>query len=371
MEFVVKVHSRCNLNCDYCYVYEMADQSWADQPKIMSHSTMASVSRRIAEHAEQFSLPRVRVVLHGGEPLLAGHAELVAFLAELRGAVGSGTRLDLGVQTNGVLLDEEFLEIFDQWNVRVGVSLDGSREATDRHRRYRDGRSSYDAVVKGLRRLTEGRYKHLFSGLLCTIDVANDPIRTYEELISLDPPAVDFLLPHGNWTNPPPLRVPDQTLTPYADWLCSIFDHWYAAPHRTAGIRFFDQIINLLLGGESRSEAIGLSALRTAVFETDGTLEQIDTLKSTYAGASKLGTARADYSLADALWHPGNVSRQLGTESLSSSCLDCPVHRICGGGLFAHRYREDSGFTNPSVYCADLKRIIEHVRSRIHDDLAQ
>jgi uncharacterized protein len=31
MEFIVKVHSRCDLSCDYCYMYEMADQSWRDQ----------------------------------------------------------------------------------------------------------------------------------------------------------------------------------------------------------------------------------------------------------------------------------------------------------------------------------------------------
>ena len=48
---------------------------------------------------------------------------------------------------------------------------------------------------------------------------------------------------------------------------------------------------------------------------------------------------------------------------LSATCRHCPVVTSCGGGLYAHRYRSGSGFLNPSVYCADLKKIITHVRA--------
>jgi uncharacterized protein len=43
---------------------------------------------------------------------------------------------------------------------------------------------------------------------------------------------------------------------------------------------------------------------------------------------------------------------------------------ICGGGLYPHRYREGAGFRNPSVYCADLLRLITHVTERVTSDLA-
>jgi uncharacterized protein len=45
------------------------------------------------------------------------------------------------------------------------------------------------------------------------------------------------------------------------------------------------------------------------------------------------------------------------------------VHRVCGAGLYSHRYRPDTGFLNPSVYCTDLRRLIEHVRDRVYADL--
>ena len=41
------------------------------------------------------------------------------------------------------------------------------------------------------------------------------------------------------------------------------------------------------------------------------------------------------------------------------------MHKICGGGYFPHRYRSGSGFRNPSVYCADLQRVITHIAARV------
>src|SRR4051794_35343173 len=72
-EFILKIHSRCDLACDYCYMYEMADQRWRDQPYRMSRQVVDGVAARIAEHARSHDLTSLDLVLHGGEPLLAGH----------------------------------------------------------------------------------------------------------------------------------------------------------------------------------------------------------------------------------------------------------------------------------------------------------
>jgi len=63
--------------------------------------------------------------------------------------------------------------------------------------------------------------------------------------------------------------------------------------------------------------------------------------------------------------HPGIVARQQGLTGLCQTCRECPVVGSCGGGLYAHRYRSGSGFANPSVYCADLLKLITHVQSRL------
>jgi uncharacterized protein len=126
----------------------------------------------------------------------------------------------------------------------------------------------------------------------------------------------------------------------------------------------------LILGGQSRSEQVGLSPVAVVVIETDGAVEQVDSLKSTYAGACDAGRNVLADELDSALSHPGVVARQIGREALCQTCLDCPVHRICGGGRYAHRYRAGSGFRNPSVYYDDLSLLIGHIRRRVVADLS-
>ena len=362
-QFVLKIHSRCDLSCDHCYVYESADQSWHGRPLTMSDRVIERTAQRIAEHAAEHRLESVQVVLHGGEPLLVGRAGLRRIITELQSALFGTCQLDLRIHTNGVTLDEELCELFAEHDVRVGISIDGDRAANDRHRRYADGRSSYDRVIRALGLLGTDRFCHLYSGLLCTIDVANDPVVVYESLLQLKPPRIDFLLPHATWDNPPPGRTL-ATDERYADWLIAIFERWLGAG-RPVQIRTFDSIISTLTGGESLTEALGLGPAVLAVIETDGSYEQVDSLKAAYDGAPATGLNVFDHSLDVVGQHPGIAARQQGLAGLCHTCQECPVVTSCGGGLYTHRYRAETGFRNPSVYCADLLKLITHISSRL------
>jgi uncharacterized protein len=368
-EFVVKVHSRCDLACDYCYMYEMADQSWRDRPRRMSIEIARRTAMRIGEHARSHQIPSVALILHGGEPLLAGRELIIELVCATRAAVGPGVQVDARVQTNGVGLNDSYLRLFNKLNIHVGVSLDGGLEAHDRHRRFAGGRGSYTAVAAGLDRLTETSFRHLFSGLLCTIDLRNDPVATYKALAEFDPPKIDFLLPHGTWVSPPPGRMPGAADTPYADWLIEIFDHWYHAPD--PGIRLFEDIMQLLLGADASNETLALSPKRVVVIETDGAVELADNLKVTYHGAGMTGLDVTTNPLDEALLLPGVVARQLGERSLCPQCRACDIRRVCGAGLYAHRYRRGTGFYNPSVYCPDLIKLIGHIRETMQTDIAE
>ncbi|WP_182708668.1 FxsB family cyclophane-forming radical SAM/SPASM peptide maturase [Thermomonospora cellulosilytica] len=369
-QFVLKIHSRCNLACDYCYMYEMADQGWRRQPRRMTRATIDRVAGRIAEHARTNRLPRVEVILHGGEPLLAGPDRIRYAVETIRSTVDAETSVAFYLQTNGVLLDSMFLRLFDELNVHVSVSVDGDAEGHDRHRRRADGRGSHAQVTAGLRRLTAPAHRHLFSGLLCTVDLANDPVATYEALLAHRPPAIDFLLPHGNWDTPPPGRTPGSPDTPYGDWLAAVFDRWYGAPVQETRVRLFTEIIRLLLGRPSRSESIGLSPVVVTVVETNGGIEQIDTLKSAYEGATATSLHVSTDSFDSALLLPRIAARQIGHRALAAECRACPLRKVCGGGLYTHRYRSGSGFANASVYCPDLIRIITHIHRTVAEDLA-
>ena len=107
-------------------------------------------ARRIADHARTHGLRDVTLILHGGEPLLAGRELISHLVTSARRLAGSKTTVNTVVQTNGVGLSDTYLRFFDELDIRVGVSVDGDAAAHDRHRRFASGRGSYQAVAAAL-----------------------------------------------------------------------------------------------------------------------------------------------------------------------------------------------------------------------------
>jgi uncharacterized protein len=334
----------------------------------MSGETVRQLAARMAEHAHTHGLESMELVLHGGEPLLAGR-QFVRFLIETVRREATGVEVRPVLQTNAVLLDRAWLHLCDELGIRVGISLDGDSAAHDRHRHGPGGRGSYAAVARALEPLTKPAFRHLFGGLLCTVDLRNDPLVTYESLRAFDPPAIDFLLPHGHWSAPPPGHDPNGA--PYAAWLNQIFDLWYQASVQETAVRLFTEIIQLVLGGASSSEEIGLSPVVSVTVETDGEIEQSDLLKSVFDGAPATGLHVARDSFDAALLLPEIVARQIGAAALCETCAACPERRVCGAGLYVHRYRPGAGFANPSIYCADLLALISHIRRVVQADVTE
>ncbi|MFF1722632.1 FxsB family cyclophane-forming radical SAM/SPASM peptide maturase [Streptomyces sviceus] len=365
-QFVVKLHSRCNLACDYCYVFELRDTGWRKRPRTMPAAVRERVVHRISEHVRRHGLRRIRVILHGGEPLLAGAAVIDEFAQSVRRATEeSGARVELAVQTNGTLLTDAVLDVLLRHGICVGVSLDGDARAHDRHRGRRGtdgnaGRGSHAQVAAALARLDAPRHRRLFGGLLCTVDLANPPRETYDALVSHRPPAVDFLLPHGTWDAPP--AGAGGTRAEYGDWLCQVFDRWDDTG-RPVRVRLFESVIGMCRDHTgSSAETLGTLPAAIAVIETDGTLVWADSLNVVADGASHTGANIFSHSFDGMLALPGAPEHGIG--SLCAACRSCALVDICGGGLRAHRYGRAQGFANPSVYCLDLTRLIQHIDRR-------
>jgi len=362
-QFVLKVATRCDLACDHCYVYEAADTSWRHKPRFMTQETVRRTAERIAEHAAAHRLPAVALVLHGGEPLLLGLARMRETLSILRSVIErAGCAVDLRIHTNGVRLTSEYCDLFRENQVRVGVSLDGDRAANDRHRRFAKGASSHAQALRAVSLLRDD-YPDVYAGVLCTVDVRNDPVTVYEAVRDAAPPRADFLLPHATHSDPPPREDPARA--DYADWMLAVFDRWNAE-NRPFPIRSFTSVLDAFRGLPSVTESLGLNAVDLVVVEADGTLEQTDSLKAAYDGAPATGFSVAEHSFDEASAHPGFEARRHGLADLCETCRSCPVVAVCGGGLRTHRYSAatDDPFDNPSVYCRDLKGLIMGIRTR-------
>jgi uncharacterized protein len=203
------------------------------------------------------------------------------------------------------------------------------------------------------------------------IDLSVDPVEVIDYLASWNPPSIDFLLPLDNHERRPPGKTGTSGLssTPYGEWLVRAFDRWGEIPDPPS-VRTFQSIIQMLCGRDSMVESLGLLPVDLIVVEADGSLEAVDSLRTTYQGATKLGFNIFRDSFDDAASHVAVKARQLGALSLARTCQQCPIVSVCGGGYLPHRWSAGNGFDNPSVYCADLKLIIGHVERALRQQLA-
>jgi uncharacterized protein len=367
--FLWKIASRCNINCSYCYIYNLDDTTWRDQPHFMSAKVAQQAATRMLEHCRAHDKTDVVITFHGGEPLLGGvkHLDMLTSVVR-RTLVDGGVDVQFGMQSNGLLFTPELGDLMLERAVGIGVSIDGPPEVNDVYRVDHRGRPTSARLEKALDVLMSERYRSLFRGFLCVINPDTDPVAVTKYFLAFDDARVDFLLPDNNHANPPIGKQQNRDATPYGDWLIRSFDYWFSHSRRN-NVRIFSSIIKMLLGGPSEVEALGVGPVDLIVVEANGDVEAVDTLKSTFHGAAKLGYNVFAHDFDTVARHQAIRSRQSGVGALCRTCQACPVVRVCGGGYLPHRFSKANGFDNPSVYCADLLKLIEHIASAIVREL--
>ena len=361
---LLKVASRCNLDCSYCYVYHMGDDAWRGLPTRMSDDTQAAVAWRLRELKAAQGRP-FSIVLHGGEPLLLGLDGLGALLRRLRGALSSDC--GISIQTNGVLLNRDVLDLCMDQRVSLSVSLDGPSEVHDRFRVDRAGRASHARVLEGVQALKAHPLSEmLFAGVLAVVDPTISPDVVYDWFRALGVPSVDFLYRDGNHATLPHGKTAAGS-TEYGRWITRILDRYVAdpAPFR---IRMLDDMIKLALGGVGVKEGVGLTDYGILIVDTDGSVKKNDTLKSSPPGDSFSAEWSVHrHSLAEITASDEFQAYHRAQRPSSNVCLACPHLRICGGGMVTHRFSDVNGYDNPTVFCADQTMLVE----RVHEHVAR
>lgn len=365
---LLKVASRCNLDCSYCYVYNMGDESWRAMPKRMASETQALVAAQLHRLYLAQSHP-FAIVLHGGEPLLLGVEGLQTLLETLRTALPSVC--PISIQTNGVLMQPQILDLCAAFDVSLSVSLDGPATVHNKHRVDLRGHPSHAAVIEGLSHLQRHpQAAALFSGVLAVVDPTSDPNEIYSYFKALETPSVDFLYRDGNHSVLPPGKASAESVE-YGRWMSVILDRYVTDPNPPR-IRLLDDMIKLILGGAGVKEGIGLTDFGIVVVDTDGSITKNDTLKSTPLGDRFNGswTVYRD-ELSSIVSSPEFLAYHVLQQPSSPICLTCPDLGVCGGGMLTHRFDSDSGYNNSSVFCADQKWLIHRMRRYLDAHLSQ
>ena len=172
MHYTLHLTERCNMRCRYCYVKQ--------SPETMT----AQTARAAVDLAVRGNERRLGLIFFGGEPLLCrGLIEETVAYAESR--VTPDTKFFYKLTTNGLLLDDAFLAFAQQHGIYIALSLDGTREAHDRHRTAQDGSPTHGLVCDTARRLLQ---THPYAPVLMT--VCPDTVPLYAE-------SVDFVYSLG------------------------------------------------------------------------------------------------------------------------------------------------------------------------------
>jgi uncharacterized protein len=365
---LLKVASRCNLNCDYCYVYQHADSSWRAQPKLMSEATIRQFGLRLDEYVAAQGLDRFSVIFHGGEPLLYSAEGLARLAAIVRDAVRPSCALEFSLQTNGVLLTDEALGLVAAAGISVSLSLDGPRHVHDRHRLNHAGESTFDATLVALDRLRAAD-SGTFSGLIAVIDAAVPPRELFEFFAPLDLPRLDFLLPDATHAAPPAGRDEDEDR--YRRWLEEAFELWFRE-YPQVPIRWFDAVLGTRVGVPSPTDVMGFGNVSLIVIETDGSYTDHDVFKITGDTGAQLGASVFNAAFSDVAEHPKvrEHGHRLTFEGLAPECRTCPVVEACGGGCVMHRAHPERGLEAPTVYCGEMFGLLGKATDLLRESLS-
>ena len=147
--FALWVTSCCNMQCTYCYEGKEKKNTY------MSQQTLDNVIDFIDEHMSHNPGEDLLIDFHGGEPLL--QFDKIEYAIEKFNKM-FGKRVRYGITTNGTILTDNILKcLVDNFHYSLSVSIDGTRETHDQKRRMKDGKGSYDIVIKNARRILEKR----------------------------------------------------------------------------------------------------------------------------------------------------------------------------------------------------------------------
>lgn len=364
--FFVRISSDCNLNCEYCYVFNHVDKISHYLPNLMSFDTINLLIERLKEYQSKYNLDEMLLVFHGGEPLLMGHNRFSEVLKLISSELSDIVKLGFSVQTNGSLLTKQYATLFKEFNVSVSVSIDGPKKYHDIYRIDKKGIGSWERVIKGIKEIQ--KYPELFSGTISVINPQVPPRKLFEFFQESEILITDLLLPDANYDRIP--KHKDSEVDIYIDWLVEAFDVWFAE-YQNITVRVFENVLESVSGLDISSDVFGGGELSYLTIETDGSYHTSDILKTTYEGASKTNLHLSSSSIEDVMNSSSFIEYNflLEEKNLPEQCRTCDEIKHCKGGCLPHRFSSDNKFDNPSIYCNEMKLLIRHARVRLIEAL--
>lgn len=295
------------------------------------------------------------IAFHGGEPTLIGVKRFRELVTWAKDALGDKLR-GVALQTNATLIDRDWAQAVLELGIAPSISIDGPKNIHDAARVDLLGKGSHDQVVRGIREI---QAIGIAPNVLCVINPEHSGYDVYRHLRELGVTRMDFLLPdisHDNFGK----VYGHLGRTPVADYLLPILDAWIEEDNEDVRVRIFYELFKKLMGGHGETDAFSTLGTSYLIVETDGSIEAMDALRVCENGMSQTGMNVLTDELTSFI-QASPVARDViqGRIPLAGKCQSCEKLRSCGGGYLPSRYSKENMFANPSVWCADLKKLTD------------
>ena len=349
----------CNLDCEYRFYLDRAADPYQDRKtRTMSPATL----ERLVSGYLAYSFPTSAFSFQGGEPTLAG-IDFFKQLVHLQQRYGRrGQTVGNSIQTNGVLLDSGWCDLFRKYGFLVGLSIDGPEDVHDLYRFDRQRRGTWTRVMRGLRRLQQHGVDF---NVLCVVSKANvgRAAEVYRFFRSLGVEHMQFIPLAEFAADGTPL---DSTISAaeYGAFLCELFDAWWPE-RRTVRVRFFDNVAEAIAGLKPGCCTMHDSCDSYAVVEYNGDVYPCDFFVES---GWKLGNIEADS------WPEiGRRQRRRAfaekKQIAHAECAVCEYQSICHGGCPKLRHARQQRFDDLDWFCGAYKQIFARAVPALGDEI--
>ncbi|MGK3143245.1 anaerobic sulfatase maturase [Pantoea sp. C2G6] len=368
--------SVCNIDCSYCFYLE----KYHLYPERKSHWKMdgSTLENYIIKYIAAQDADVVDFIWQGGEPTLAGidfYREALRLQNHYRGH----KKINNFFQTNGINIDDEWAIFLKENHFLVGVSIDGDRISNDAHRVSRAGKSTFDAVMRGMDALK--RHKVEFNTLtVINAENVKRPKDVYHFLKRAGSRYMQFIPlverraaaadEHGltliqpDFTGQCAVTEWSVPAKAYGHFLNTLFDHWITHDLGTVFVMNFEDTLAKLVGQHSScvmSETCG----GNLIVEANGDLYSCDHF---VYPEHRLGNINHD-DLHAVVNSPRHLAfGQNKRNNLSSECQQCSVRPVCNGGCQKHRFNlSQDGRPNKNYFCEGLSLHLNHALPVMQD----
>lgn len=347
--------SRCNLHCQYCFYEDVASHRQQKDMGCMTEETVRSIlakAFRAVSHGGSITF-----LFQGGEPTIVGLDFYKNFLMWEKEYQRNHIACHHAIQTNGMVLNEDWAVFFRKNDFLVGLSLDGTEFLHNKYRVDWKGVGTWSRAVEALHLLERHQVE---TNLLCVVtgQTAKKPTQVYRTLREFQEHPLQFIPCLDSMEETGSIQPYSLSVEGYGKFLCQVFDAWYRDWKfgKHISVRNFDDFLCHLLRLPPSSCAASGSCGHYLVVEGDGSLYP------------------CDYYVLDP-WRIGNIHSNTIEEALNSpvsqrfleegrkrpqSCASCRYVPLCRGGC-----KRDWDANGENRYCKAYQIFFSYAVDRL------